>query len=220
MSAPATAQAFVDPAELDAASLAHLRARTGLTAGSLARRLLISRSTLSRWELGTHRPAAAYLPALSRHLGVAQPVVERAIAHLPPARGDCAKLPGLAAIRRRQSVSAADVAAALGVRPSTVSAWENGTNPVPLHLLPALAAAINAPRAQLLAEVPARPAHRTPWATARRRFGMTQREAAAVLGISVTHLSRIENGHVQPARTVATAMVRTYRLLSATSTRG
>src|SRR4051812_8605201 len=42
---------------------------------------------------------------------------------------------------------------------------------------------------------------------------MTQREAAAVFGVPVSHLSRIENGHLDPRPALAAAaMVRTYRL--------
>lgn len=47
---------------------------------------------------------------------------------------------------------------------------------------------------------------------ARRRLGLTLAEAAAAIGVSVTHLSRVERGERQPSIGVLIELARSYRL--------
>lgn len=198
-------------------TLSQLRIRAGLTAADVARSLMVSRSTVSHWEASTHRPAPVYRPALASALGVPLAMIERAVEHLPASRSEAVRLPGLGQLRRSRGLSAHDLATAMGIARSTLSTWETGAVPVSRDRLADLAAALGVRPVMLIrcCRLPAPAPDRTPltvWSAGRRSRHMTQREAAAVLGVSVSHLSRIENGHRDPRPALAAAMVRTYRL--------
>jgi transcriptional regulator with XRE-family HTH domain len=196
-------------------SLAEFRASTGLTAADVARQLRVSRPTVSRWEAGTHRPAAVYLTELATLLGVGPTVLERALGRHPVGRCGAVRLPGLGRLRRGRGLRARDVAAALGVAASTVSSWETGAARVPTERLAPLAALLGVAPSELIGWATASPPRSdsmTVWAAGRLFRRMTQREAAAVLGVSISQLSRVENGHRRPAPSLATAMVRVYGL--------
>jgi transcriptional regulator with XRE-family HTH domain len=203
-------------------TLSRLRALVGLTAADLARVLMVSRSTVSHWEAGTHRPAPAYRHRLAGALNVSQVVIEQAMQHLPASRSEGLRLPGLGRLRRSRGVSARDVATALGISASTLSTWERGAVPVPAHRLPRVAAVLGMTPAALVqcgSVTTSAPEMATAWAAGRRSQRMSQREAAAILGVSVSHLSRIENGHRRPATSLAAAMVRTYRIVETSAMR-
>lgn len=193
-------------------SLAEARKRIGLTARAVAAALHVSRATVSRWEVGTHRPAGSYLEPLSAVLRISTSEIEDILERHPPSRADASTLLGLRELRARQGLSAAACARALDVAPSTWSNWERGKTPVPRHVTAELARLLATGEQNLHrrmgSSATATPA--TVWSSLRRRAGMTQREAAALLGIGVSHLSRIENGHRPPPARLADRMCRVY----------
>jgi transcriptional regulator with XRE-family HTH domain len=201
--------------EVRSRTLRELRCSAGLTAADVARQLMLSRPTISRWEAGTHRPAPAHRRALADALAVPLTVVDQALADHPAARSGSVRLPRLGHLRRSRGLSAREVAAALGTAPSTVSAWETGAGRVPTDRLADLATVLGTTPSMLItggSSAALTVDTVTAWAAGRRSRRMSQREAAAVLRISRSHLSRIENGHRKPGPRLATAMVRIYRM--------
>jgi transcriptional regulator with XRE-family HTH domain len=198
--------------EVSSRSLAEARKRLGLTARVVAEALHVSRATVSRWEAGTHRPAGSYLQPLCAVLCISASELDALLVRHPPSRADASALPGLHDFRGRQGLRAGACARALDVAPSTWSNWERGKSPVPRHLIAELARllATDEPTLQRWAvrSVPATAP--TVWGPLRRAAGMTQREAAAVLHVSVSRLSRIENGHRLPSPRLADRMRRAY----------
>lgn len=111
------------------------RTARGLSLGALARRAGIGKSTLGDWETGRHQPRAVELgtvldaldvPAAQRAVALASIGGPRGLRHLraegalrPPCAGDL-----LYAMRCRRAWTLSRVAAAVGVRESTVSRWE------------------------------------------------------------------------------------------------
>jgi transcriptional regulator with XRE-family HTH domain len=193
-------------------SLAEARKRLGLTARVVAEALHVSRATVSRWEAGTHRPAGPYLQPLCAVLSISASELDALLMRHPPSRADASALPGLRDLRGRQGLRAGACARALDVAPSTWSNWERGKTPVPRHLIPELARllATDEPTLQRWAAQSVPATAPTVWGPLRRAAGMTQREAAAVLHVSVSRLSRIENGHRPTSPRLADRMHRVY----------
>src|SRR5690349_1048851 len=112
----------------------------------LAARAGVAKSTVSTWETGTHRPRLVELTAVLAALGVSAAQREQALALIraPRAvrqlRGELADAGGvgsgagpgavsgelLRAMRGRRRLTLEQVAAGLGVRPSTICRWERG----------------------------------------------------------------------------------------------
>jgi transcriptional regulator with XRE-family HTH domain len=198
--------------EVPSRSLAEARKRLGLTARAVAEALHVSRATVSRWEAGTHRPAGSYLQPLCAVLCISASELDALLVRHPPSRADASALPGLRDLRGRQGLRAGACARALDVAPSTWSNWERGKTPVPWHLMAELARllATDEPTLQRWAARSVPATAPTVWGSLRRAAGMTQREAAAVLHVSVSRLSRIENGHRPPSPRLADRMRRAY----------
>jgi transcriptional regulator with XRE-family HTH domain len=106
------------------------RCKQRLSQDELATRSALSRSTISRWERGTHQPCLAELGAVLRALGatpeqsalarrsIAAPRMQES-ATSSPVGGDL-----LRAMRRRQHRTQDEVARAIGVPRATLARWE------------------------------------------------------------------------------------------------
>lgn len=166
----------------------------GMTRVQLARTMHLSRPTIYQWEKGRRRPACHYWPSLATALGVRLEDVEKFFADLPPARHDGTPLPSLAYQRRRAGVTQRALARSLGVAPTTLAMWETAGVRVPLGVIDEIARQLDTDVARLagrppsIAEVDSRPLRRL-----RKTVGMSQREAAAHLGIAVSTLARYES---------------------------
>ena len=194
-------------------SLTQARVRAGLTKTELARRLLISRPTVSMWESGARAAARIYWPALSAALGLDIDEIERLFRDLPPSRLDGRRLPALGRARRRAGVTQRDVADRLGVAPTTVSMWESAGVPVPGALVAPLGQLLATDVADLTrAPLPAAPSpDPRPLRELRRGARMSQREAAAHLRISVGALARYEAGTRNTPMPVVRRMAAVYQ---------
>ena len=193
-------------------TLTEARTAAGLTISQLARAIHMSRPTVSYWERGVRRPATSHWPRLGVVLGLDQTEVAALFADHPPARLDGRPLPCLALVRRRAGVTQRALAERVGVAPTTLSMWETARIAVSLPMLARLANALNVDPATLVAEpvtVPVRDPR--PLRHMRRAARMSQREAAAHLGIAIGSLARYEAGQRRPPVPVARRMAAVYR---------
>jgi transcriptional regulator with XRE-family HTH domain len=125
--------------------LRELRSSRQISLGRLAEKAAVGKSTLSQWETGVYQPDLPTLEAVLKALSVSAAQRERALTLIQAPRAvrqaqdalgaQAAALgiddlpiptPGelLRAMRHRRRLSLEQVAAQLGVRPSTVSRWE------------------------------------------------------------------------------------------------
>jgi transcriptional regulator with XRE-family HTH domain len=198
-----------------ASPLCRARLAAGLTMTQVATRTGVSPATVSRWENGRRRPSPAYLPALARVLRVTP---EQVVALLDPStagRSERHLLAGLGELRRATGWTQRAFAAALGIGTSTANRWEHGRAGVPVDRVPAVAGLLGLAPADLLeraarASLP-RAEALPPLARFRIGAGMTQQEAAHVLGVSVRTLRRCEYGRRGVDLGRARDMARCYR---------
>jgi transcriptional regulator with XRE-family HTH domain len=191
------------------------RLAAGLTQVELGRTFHVGPATVYQWERGRTRPPADVLPRLAVRLGLTREALDDALTDHPPSRHDGEVLPGLGLTLRRHGWSRTRVQHLLDVAPTTVFEWETGRTRVPTWALRRLAAAVGADLDALV--LPARrstdrPTGTTALATLRKRARMTQREAAAVLGLSASSLGRYENGHRRIDLPTARAMALVYQV--------
>jgi len=194
------------------AGLADARRAAGLTVTQLARSLHVSRPTAAGWEKGSRRPARYRWPALGAALGLTADELDRMLRGAPPARLDGEPLPSLATVRRRRGMTQRALAAAVGVAPTTLSMWETAGVAVAPATAARLAAALRTQVRALAA--PLRPAPEPdprPLRRLRRDARMSQREAAAHLGIAIGSLARYEAGERRAPLAVARRMAAAYR---------
>lgn len=193
-------------------TLTEARLTAGLTLGELARRVHVSRPAVAGWEKRSRRPGRHFFGALAAALNLSGNEVEALFHAYPAARLDGRPLPSLASLRRRSGLTQRAVAQLVGVAPTTLSMWETAGIAVAPAMAARLAQILGADVAQLAA-TPAlvlvpdpRPLRR--W---RREAGMSQREAAAHLGIAVGSLARYEAQQRRPPVDVARRMAGAYR---------
>ena len=177
-------------------SLTQARVRAGLTMTELARRLHVSRPTVSTWEHGSRAASRGYWPALGTVLGLGPAEVGGLFGELSPSRLDGRRLPALGPARRRAGLTQREVAGHLGVAPTTVSMWETAGVPVPGALLAQLSQLLATDVTDLSWAAPAEPSapDPRPLRSLRQDARMSQREAAAHLRTSVGALARYEAG--------------------------
>ena len=167
----------------------------GMSRADLARTLHLSRPTVSGWANGRSRPARHYWPSLGRALGLTQAEIEVLFADGPPARHDGGPLPSLAFVRRHSGLTQRALARAVGVAPTTLAMWETAGVRVPQGLIDVIAHVLDTDVAGLTSRPPCvgvedpRPLRRL-----RKNAGMSQREAAAHLGIAIATIARYESG--------------------------
>ncbi len=128
--------------------LGRMRRSRSVTLGAVARQSGINKSTLSRWEAGTHTPRITELKRVLDALGasVAEQVVALRLIDAPRAvvavrSQDAAAMPLslgdlLYGLRQRTGKSQADVARAVGVSRPLYSHWEADTHaPAPRNCM-------------------------------------------------------------------------------------
>lgn len=187
------------------------RQAAGLTKADLARRLFVSRPTVSAWEAGRRRPGSVSWPTLAAVLGLSADDVAGLFADHPPSRLDGQRLPGLSSVRAQLGLTQQALATVVGVAPSTVSTWETGGR-VAAGMLADLAQALSAEPAALTADPAVVPTpDQRPLRRLRRRAHMSRREAAVQLGIAEGSLARYEAGSRRPSIAVARRMAAVYR---------
>jgi transcriptional regulator with XRE-family HTH domain len=198
----------------DASLLTRARLAAGMNRVELGRALHVGPAAVYQWERGNVRPAAGLLPELARTLGLSRRQLDDALADHPPCRHDGEKLPTLGAVLRRHGLSRLDVGRLLGIAGSTTFEWETGRRRVPSWAVRELSHACRMDPDLLLTQ--ARRAKATPsvrtLAGLRRRVHMSQKEAAAVLGVSATTLARYESGQRSMRLPAARALARLYRV--------
>jgi transcriptional regulator with XRE-family HTH domain len=203
----------IQASERTASELTLARRRVGLSVTDLARRVHVSRPSVSMWEKGARRAGRAYWPALGAALELSLDQVAALFHGYPPSRYDRLRLPSLAPTRRASGRTQRDLAAEVGVAASSLSTWEGGAAVPAVHAR-ALARALGTdvtrlsepPPREVAVEPDLRPLRRL-----RRDAGMSQREAAALLGIAIGTLARYESGERSTPVPVVRAMARSYR---------
>jgi transcriptional regulator with XRE-family HTH domain len=203
------------PAPADAPPLMRARLAAGLNRAELGRALHVGPATVYQWERGKTRPPSDVLPRLAVRLGLTREALDEALADHPPSRYDGEVLPGLGMTLRRHGWPRNQVQDLLDVAPTTVFEWETGRTRVPTWALRRLAAAVGADLDALVSagrRKTAGPAGVPTLATLRKRARMIQREAAAVLGVSVSTLGRYETGRRPVGLPLACAMAQVYRV--------
>jgi transcriptional regulator with XRE-family HTH domain len=182
-----------------------------MTMTELARALHVSRPTVSLWERGGRKPARHYWPLLGSVLALRPAEVAPLFADHPPARHDGEPLPSLALVRRRKGLTQHALARLIEVAPTTLSMWETAGVRVPPGVAAEIARVLDTDLLWLAAEprrravVDPRPLRRL-----RKQAGMSQREAAAYLGIAVGTLARYEAGERQAPVAVVRRMAKAY----------
>jgi transcriptional regulator with XRE-family HTH domain len=180
-----------------ASPLCSARLRAGLTTTQVALKLGVAPSTISRWENGVRSPGPDMWPALARALGIDPSLREIVLAGHPARRSDGVRLPGLGGLRRDRGLTQRAFRAALGIGATAVINWELGRVRVPVDRLDDVAAVLGVDRPTLLRLGPQAPRPRTgerPLADLRRAAGLTQRELALHLGVTVRTLAHWEAG--------------------------
>lgn len=190
----------IDPSS--ALRLRELRRERGLSATQVAGMLSVSPSSIHRWERGARLPGPVHLRALADAFDVPLADIVRSVdTHRPPpARASGLPGRGLRALRRARGLSAASLAAALGVPAHHVYNWEHGRCRIPMHYRKPLASALSVSEIRLpdlLTWAPSPPRLREPChpiAAMRIRSGLSQVSAADRLGVSRWTLRRWERG--------------------------
>lgn len=191
-------------------ALTQARLSAGLTLTELARRMHVSRPTVSIWERGDRAVGRHYWPTLAVVLSLTDDQVVDLFRGRPSSRSDGRRLPGLGPARRTARLTQRRLAERVGVAPTTLAMWENAGAPVPFDMVRTLAAELRSPIAVLTAPPPADMADQRPLRRYRRAAGMTRAEAAAHLGVSPGALSRYESGDRRTPVQVARRMGKLY----------
>jgi transcriptional regulator with XRE-family HTH domain len=208
---PGGAGAPVTGFEERTSGLTAARRAAGLSVTELARALHVSRPTVSMWERGVRGVARHYWPALGAALALDLDAVAGLFAGQPPARLDGVRLPSLQLARRASGLTQQGLAERLGVAPTTLSMWESGGVRVPALTVAELVRILGVDVEALSENPPAPGPDDRPLRALRRAAGMTWREAAAHLDISVGTLARYESGERSTPVAVLRKMSAVYR---------
>src|SRR4051794_19489755 len=193
-------------------TLAEARVAAGLTVTDLARALHVSRPLMSAWERRRRRPARHHWPALCAVLGLHQAEIVVLLAAHPPARLDGEPLPSLALARKRNGLTQRALARTVGVAATTLAMWESAGVRVNPGMSAELARVLDTGVASLRSVTHPTPSRDPrPLRLLRREAGMSQREAAAHLGIALGSLARCEAGQRRPPIPVVRRMAAVYR---------
>jgi transcriptional regulator with XRE-family HTH domain len=181
-----------------ASPLCVARLSVGLTMTQLAIKLRVAPSTVSRWENGVRTPAPELWPRLATALRLNPARPDAVLAGNPARRSAGVRLSGLGQLRRDRGLTQRRFRTALGIGSTAAIQWEHGRVRVPAHRLDEVAGVLGVDRTTLLrlgAQPPpqARMGER-PLADLRRAAGLTQRELALHLGVTVRTVSHWEAG--------------------------
>jgi transcriptional regulator with XRE-family HTH domain len=171
-----------------ASPLCRARLSAGLTMTQLARKVGVGPAAVSRWENGLRTPDPAVRPRPVAALRLTPDELVRALGDRAPSRADGALLPGLGQLRRDAGLTQRAFRHELGIGATTTNVWEHGRVRVPVTRLADVAAALGVNPEILLARAsrpPCPSVGERPLAALRRGAGLTQRELAFHLGVSV-----------------------------------
>lgn len=183
-------------------NLRRARLQAGLTLNEFAARMSVSVACASRWETGVRRPHSHDVRRIAPVIGRDRQEVASWFADGPLLETDgLSDARGLRVLRLRAGVSRAGVAQQVGVSVATVAHWECGRRSLPPSRWPALSAALGIAPDEFASRVRQskyRPSV-GPLAMLRRRRGLTQRQLASGLGVSVGMVSQWERGVQVPS---------------------
>jgi transcriptional regulator with XRE-family HTH domain len=181
----------------EASALCRARLTAGLTMTQLAIKIGVAPSTISRWENGVRTPAPEIWLHLAAALGLDPAQRDVVLATNPPRRSDGVHLPGLGELRRDRGLTQGAFRTALGIGATAAIEWEHGRVRVPTHRLDDVAVVLGVDRTTLLragAQAPSRCTGERPLSDLRRAAGLTQRELALHLDVTVRTVAHWEAG--------------------------
>jgi len=201
--APADAAEEIGP--FSPADLKSMRERFDLTQQELAKLLDVSPVTITAWETGKSRPRQHNLRRIAALCQKEQSEVDAALgrARVPDLCGDDVKR-----LRTALGLSQMVLAELIGVSAAAVTAWETGKTSPSRENRRALAELAQKPRAEVEREltrsgvlVPQQaPLSAEDIRALRLAAGMSQRDLARKLSVSVNSVSNWETGRTQPRR--------------------
>jgi DNA-binding transcriptional regulator YiaG len=209
MAVPPAAEDEVETARFSPRMLKGLRKRLSLTQQELATLLEVSAVTVAAWESGRSRPRKGNLAQVVTLRGMGPADVDSALGR--EGAPDAPKPEQLKKLRSQFCITQAELARLLSVSPASVTSWEAG-KAVPgrknRRAVAELAASSAEDVDQLLGRAPAIGA--VPVAVRRRgltaaqirelrlKIGLSQKELAERIGVSVNSISNWETGRTAP----------------------
>jgi transcriptional regulator with XRE-family HTH domain len=190
-----------------ATALCRARLAVGLTMTQLASKIGVVPSTVSRWENAVRTPPAEARARLAEVLRITEQQLADMLASSPPRRSDGVRLPGLGRLRHHRGLTQREFRAAVGIGPTAANSWEHGRVRVPADRLAAVAGALDLDVPSLVrhaSRVPAERPEARRLVTLRRRAGVSRRELAHHLCVSIRTVAHWEAG----TREVPLAVVR------------
>jgi transcriptional regulator with XRE-family HTH domain len=181
----------------DASPLCRARLAAGLTMTQVAIKLGVAPSTVSRWENCVRTPAPELWPRLAAVLALDPGHWGAVLQTNPTRRSDGVRLPGLGQLRRDRGLTQRAFRTALGICMTTAIDWEHGRVRVPRHRLDDVARELGVDPSMLLrlaAPVPRARRGERALADLRQAAGLTQREMALHLGVSLRTVAHWEAG--------------------------
>jgi transcriptional regulator with XRE-family HTH domain len=181
----------------------------------LAIKLGVAPSTISRWENGVRTPSAQMWLRLAAALRLDPSLRGSVLAGNPARRSDGPRLPGLGDLRRDRGLTQREFRTALGIGATSVISWEHGRVHVPTSRLGDVARTLGIDESTLLRSGALAPRRRRtgerPLADLRRAAGLTQRETALHLGVTVRTVAHWEAGTRPVPRAAARRLARLLR---------
>ncbi len=187
------------------ATLKELRERFDVTQHELARLLDVSPVTVTAWETGKSRPRSNNLAAVAALAEKDQSEVDAALGRQP--------VPDLTAadikrMRKGLGLTQTAMAKLIGVSAAAVTAWETGKTMPSRESRRALGQLAGRPRAEVDEQLSRSGLLPAPEATLsgddirslRQATGMSQRDLARKLGVSVNSVCNWETGRTEPRR--------------------
>jgi transcriptional regulator with XRE-family HTH domain len=176
----------------------------GLTQAAVIKILGVPQATYAGWETGRTSPGAGLFATLAEFLGIAEADVATLCAS--PFVVDYASWPPfgqfVGARRQELRLTRSDLAAAAGVSPRTVVAWELGYRAPGSKQLGGLAKALSVGTASLAAALPRRTAASKLGElilSRQRELGLRSTDVAHLTGTTEATVSRWVTGHNRPA---------------------
>lgn len=212
MAVPPAEEEEVEKARFDKRTLKGVRRRFDLTQQELAELLEVSPVTVTSWETGKSRPRRSNLAQIVTLRSMDQKAVDEALSreHLPASLSPTE----IKRIRSKLDLTQAELAELLGVSSAAVTSWETGkTQPsranrkALLELAETEKVVVDAKlgRQQLVGVEPDSAAATDVLSpdrirAIRKQAGMSQRELAAELDVSINTISNWETGRTSPRR--------------------
>jgi DNA-binding transcriptional regulator YiaG len=194
-----------DTARFSPATLKHLRERFDVTQHELARLLEVSPVTVTAWETGKSHPRSANLAQVAALGEKDQAAIDTALGRQRVPDVSAADIKRL---RKGLGLTQTVMAKLIGVSAAAVTAWETGKATPSRESRRALGQLAERPRAEVDAQLnraglvaPARAAlSGEQIRELRAAAGMSQRDLARKLGVSVNSVCNWETGRTKPRR--------------------